>query len=226
MEVMQVCFDKSKFNKNLMNEGYSFNTHVLKNLYICLSLNFNGGVIFKWYRDNLGFEEKIKADQLNIEVYGMIMDSVKDSNYPVLFLPYFEGAQTPWKDPLASGTILGITLRTKKEDIIRGIMEGITFDLRLNLKKIHESGINIDAIRVTGGGARSETWLQLKADITGKIIHKLDIDEAGCMSAAVLAGYGAGDFNSVADIINNWVKIIKEYRPDIEKYKNYEHRYM
>lgn len=226
MEVMQVCFEKPKFNKKMMDEGYSFNTYVLKNLYICLSLNFNGGVIFKWYRDNLGFEEKTKARQQNIEVYDLIMDSAKNSNFPVLFLPYFEGAQTPWKNPLASGTIFGLTLRTKKEDIIRGIMEGITFDLRLNLEKIQESGINIEAIRVTGGGARSETWLQFKADITGKIIHKLDIDEAGCMSAAVLAGYGSGVFDSAAETINSWVKVKKEYKPDMEKYKKYETRYL
>ncbi|MHB1275136.1 MAG: FGGY-family carbohydrate kinase [Candidatus Humimicrobiaceae bacterium] len=226
VEVMQVCFDKLGYNKKMMDEGYSFNTHVLKNLYICLSLNFNGGVIFKWYRDNLGYEEKIKAKERSSEVYDLIMDSANSSMFPVLFLPYFEGAQTPWKNPAATGTILGITLRTKKEDIVRGIMEGITFDLRLNLEKIEESGIKIDSLRATGGGSRSETWLQFKANILGKIIQKLDIDEAGCMSAAVLAGYGSKDFNSVAGIIDDWVKIKKEYEPDLEKFKNYEERYL
>ena len=226
MEVMQVCFDKLAISKKMMDEGYSFNTHVLKNLYICLSLNFNGGVVFKWYRDNLGYEEKIKAKEQDIEVYDLIMDSANNSIFPVLFLPYFEGAQTPWKNPSATGTILGITLRTKKADIIRGMMEGITFDLRLNLEKIEESGIKIDSLRATGGGSRSETWLQFKANILGKIIQKLDIDEAGCMSAAVLAGYGAGDFSSVIEIIDDWVKIKKEYKPDLEKFKNYEERYL
>ncbi|MHB1443633.1 MAG: FGGY-family carbohydrate kinase, partial [Candidatus Humimicrobiaceae bacterium] len=80
--------------------------------------------------------------------------------------------------------------------------------------------------RATGGGSRSETWLQFKANILGKIIQKLDIDEAGCMSAAVLAGYGSKDFNSVAGIIDDWVKIKKEYEPDLEKFKNYEERYL
>ena len=153
------------------------------------------------------------------------MDKANNSMFPVLFLPYFEGAQTPWKNPSATGTILGITLRTKKEDIIRGMMEGITFDLRLNLEKIEESGIKIDTMRASGGGSRSETWLQFKANILGKTIQKLDIDEAGCMSAAVLAGYGSGDFNSVMEIIDDWVKIKKEYRPDPEKFKKYDETY-
>jgi len=208
-----------------MEEGYSFNTHVLKDLFICLSLNFNGGVIFKWYRDNLGFEEKLNAKETKKEVYDLIMDSSLDSNFPILFLPYFEGAQTPRRNPKATGTILGLTLRTKKEDIIGGIMEGITFDLRLNLEKIEESGIMIESLRATGGGARSETWLQFKADILGRTIQQLDIDEAGCLSAAVLAGTGAGELDSTEDTINSWVSIKKEYKPDLSKKGQYEKRY-
>ena len=225
MEVMHVCFKKPFFEKKMMDEGYSFNTHVLKNLYICLSLNFNGGIIFKWYRDNLGFEEKLNAKETGKEVYDLIMDSALNSNFPVLFLPYFEGAQTPRRNPKATGTILGLTLRTKKEDIVRGLMEGITFDLRLNLEKIEESGIKIDMIRATGGGSRSETWLQFKANILGKTIQKIDIDEAGCLSAAVLAGTGAGELSSIQDTINSWVKIKKEYKPDLRKKGEYEERY-
>ena len=225
MEVMHVCFKKPFFEKKMMEEGYSFNTHVLKDLFICLSLNFNGGVIFKWYRDNLGFEEKLNAKETKKEVYDLIMDSSLDSNFPILFLPYFEGAQTPRRNPKATGTILGLTLRTKKEDIIGGIMEGITFDLRLNLEKIEESGIMIESLRATGGGARSETWLQFKADILGRTIQQLDIDEAGCLSAAVLAGTGAGELDSTEDTINSWVSIKKEYKPDLSKKGQYEKRY-
>ncbi|MHB1377079.1 MAG: FGGY-family carbohydrate kinase [Candidatus Humimicrobiaceae bacterium] len=225
MEVMHVCFEKPFFEKKMMDEGYSFNTHVLKNLYICLSLNFNGGVIFKWYRDNLGFEEKLDAKKTKKEVYDLIMDSALNSNFPVIFLPYFEGAQTPGRNPKATGTMLGLTLRTKKEDIVRGIMEGITFDLRLNLEKIEESGIKIESFRAAGGGARSETWLQFKADILGRTIQKLDIDEAGCLAAAVLAGRGAQELNSAEDTINSWVKIKKEYEPDLSKKGQYEERY-
>ncbi len=187
-----------------------------------LPIDKNGKVLYNTIMsmDKRGLSENKILNK--IEVYDLIMDSAKESNFPVLFLPYFEGAQTPWKNPNATGTILGLTLRTKKEDIIRGMMEGITFDLKLNLEKIQESGIQIDAIRATGGGARSDTWLQFKADITGKVIQKLDIDEAGCMAAAVLAGYGSGIFDSVSKTINKWVKIKKEFKPDMKKYRSYE----
>lgn len=226
MEVMQVCFDEPIINSKIMNEGYSFIPHVLKDLFICLTLNFNGGVIFKWYRDNLACDEKIKASELNMGIYDIIMDSANKSNYPVLFLPYFEGAQTPWKKPEATGSFFGLTLRTKREDIIRGIIEGITFDLRFNLDMMAEQGIDIKTIRATGGGARSETWLHFKADITGRVIQKLDIDEAGCMSAAVLAGYGSGEFNSIKHVIDSWVKVKKEYHPDLSKKSYYDDRYL
>ena len=89
-----------------------------------------------------------------------------------------------------------MTLRTRREDIIKGMFEGITFDLRLNIEKMEQTGIKIKTLRATGGGARSDTWLRIKADITGKIIQKIDVDESGCMAVAVLAGHGTGKFDS------------------------------
>ena len=142
-----------------------------------------------------------------------------------MFIPYFEGSQTPKNNPDATGAVLGMTLRTTKEDIIKGMFEGITFDLKLNLEKLEETGIKIDAIRATGGGARSNTWLQIKADITGKVIQKIDVDESGCMAVAVLAGYGTGKFDSIQQVLKEWVKIGSEFEPDMKKFKKYEEKY-
>ena len=118
-----------------------------------------------------------------------------------------------------------MTLRTTREDIIKGMFEGITFDLKLNLEKMEETGIKIDAIRATGGGARSDTWLQIKADITGKLIQKIDVDESGCMAVAVLAGYGTGKFDSVEKVLEKWVRIGREFEPDMKKFKKYQAKY-
>ena len=145
--------------------------------------------------------------------------------HPVLFLPYFEGSQTPMNDPDVEGSVLGMNLRTNKEDILYGMLEGITFDLRLNLEKIEETGNTVDALRATGGGARSDLWLKLKANITGKTIQKLNVDEAGCVSAAVLSGHGTGKFDSVEDTIESWVKVEEEFRPDMEICNGYEKKY-
>ncbi|MGM0366516.1 MAG: FGGY-family carbohydrate kinase [Actinomycetota bacterium] len=225
MEVMQVCFDKFTKDRHMLAWGYPFCDHVVGNLYICLSINFCGGVLIRWYRDNFSFNEQQEAHEEGTDIYNLIMAQAQKSNFPVLFLPYFEGAATLRNNPHATGTMLGMTLRTKREDIIRGILEGITFDLRLNIEKIEDTGIRIEALRNTGGGSKSDFWLQLKADITGKVIQKLDLEEAGCMSTAVLAGFGTGVFDSVEDVIGDWVKIKKEFYPDRKKFNSYSDKY-
>ena len=225
MEVMQVCFAEPNVDKKMLQFGYPFCNHAVGDLYICLSINFCGGVLLKWYRDNFAEKEKEIAEKGCKDVYEIITESTKKAKYPVLFLPYFEGAQTPRNNPDVSGAILGLSLRTKKEDIVKGMLEGINFDLRLNLEKIEEAGTSINPLRATGGGAKSDIWLKMKADITGKTILQLDSDEAGCMSTAVLAGYAVNKFDSVEKTIENWVKVKKEFQPDMEKYREYEDKY-
>lgn len=225
MEVMHVCLKEPVSDIKMMNYGYPFCNHALDNLYITMSINLNGEVIFKWYRDNLSHNEREISKKTGKNPYDVIMDSAFRSRYPVMFLPYFEGSLTPRNNPDVAGAILGMTLRTTREDIIKGMFEGITFDLKLNLKKLEESSIKIDVLRATGGGARSDIWLQIKADITGKLTQKIDVDESGCVAAAVLAGYGTGIFDSIEETIGDWVKVGKEFEPDRSKSEMYIEKY-
>jgi len=93
--------------------------------------------------------------------------------------------------PLAGG-FLGLTLATTRDDLVNGILEGITFELRQNIEHMEKAGMPVGSLRVSGGGARSPRWLQLKSDVTGRPVHSLSVTEAGCLGAAILAGVGAG----------------------------------
>jgi Sugar (pentulose and hexulose) kinases len=225
VESMHVCFNTPIRSSQMLSCGYPFCNHALGSLYIALSINLSGGVMFKWYRDNFSKDEILITKKHKLNVYDVIMDSAIKSKYPVLFLPYFEGAQTPRNNSYSSGSMLGLSLRTTREDIIKGMLEGITFDLRLNLEMLEEAGTKIEALRATGGGARSDTWLQIKADITGKLIQKIDVDESGCMAVAILAGFGIGKFDSIEKVLKKWVKIGKEFEPDMKKYIKYQAKY-
>ena len=223
MEVMQVCFNQPETNRSMLLNRYPFCNHVIEGKYICLSINFCAGAIIKWYRDNFLPVEGETARRNNTDIYEAIMKKTLESKYPVMFLPYFEGAQTPLNNPDITGGILGLTLRTREEDIIKGMLEGITFDLRLNIERIEKSGTRVDELRASGGGAKSDIWLQMKADIIKKPILKLKDSEAGCMSAAILAGFGTGMFDSIEYTVNNWVKIEKEILPNNNN--NYNTKY-
>ena len=132
----------------------------------------------------------------------------------LVFLPYMLGERSPIWDPYARGVFFGISLQTTRKEMNRAIMEGCGYGLR-QLSEIAErvTGQKIKEFASIGGGAKSETWAQIKADITGKDIKILDMNDMAPIGAALLAGVGAGIFRDVykaADKVEKKVyKVIK-----------------
>jgi xylulokinase len=138
-------------------------------------------------------------------------------------LPHFSGSGTPYLDNQSKGIIAGLSLNTDVFAVYKAILEGTCYEGRLNIELMEESGIEINQIRCIGGGAKSDLWMQIKANITGKEISIPDITEAGCAGAAILAGIGAGIFSDTEEAIGNFVKIKKTFNPQPElevAYKN------
>ena len=225
VECMQVFVDKPITSYTMLKSNYPFSNHILEDSYICLAINFGGGSLLKWFRDNMAYEEKLEAEGRGIDIYKLFDEKAARSKNPLMVYPYFEGAQTPINDPLAKGVMAGFTLGTKKEDIIRGILEGITFELKLNIDTLERNGIKIDSLNASGGGSKSDFWLQLKADVTGKPIRSLKVNEAGCLAASIIAGYGIGKYNSISDAASRIIKIKKEYYPAVKNNEYYQQRF-
>ncbi|MBM3705894.1 MAG: hypothetical protein FJW66_05145, partial [Actinobacteria bacterium] len=225
VECMQVLVPEPLTTDKMLKGSYPFSNHILEGYYICLAINFGAGSILKWFRDNLALEEKMQASRRKIDIFKLFDEKACRSESPLFVYPYFEGAQTPLNDPYAKGIMMGFTLATKKEDIIRGILEGITLELKLNIHELEKNGIKIDSLNASGGGSKSDFWLQLKADITGKPIRSLNVNEAGCLATSVIAGYGIGKYRRIEDAISSIVKFKEEYYPDRKKFEYYENRF-
>jgi len=118
---------------------------------------------------------------------------------------------------------------SNKAELIRAILEGIDFEMKLNLTLLEKVGVPVEEIRVAGGGAKSYQWLQLKADIYDKRILSLNVTEAACLGAAILAGLGSGVYSSIEEGIKACVRIKREFYPQKkwanvykEKFKLYQ----
>ena len=109
-----------------------------------------------------------------------------------------------------------MTLSTTRYDILRAFLESLTYELSINVDMLESAGIEIDTVTAAGGGARSPQWLQIKADILNRPIQTTEVNEAGCLGAAVIAGKGAGVFSSFAEGVDRTVKIKETYYPDTE----------
>jgi len=167
------------------------------------------GASHNWLKNTLCQAEVDEGARLGANPYDLIDTAV--ARVPagangVLFLPYMLGERTPWWNPNARGAFIGLNLATKREDMLRAVLEGITMNLGI-IVNIFRRHVPIDAITAIGGGARSEVWRQMMADIYGCPVQSLNfLEEATSMGAAVIGGVAAGLFDGF-DVIHRFVRV-------------------
>ena len=224
-EVVEVVLDSPALNETLYQSNISVYAHTVPGLYLAMTINHSGGLLLRWFRDTLCQEEMRQAQTAGQDAYDLILRDASPDPSSLLLLPHFAGGGSPWFDTASKGAILGLTFATNKSDLAKAILEGLTFELRVNLDLLKEGQVNIDELRAIGGGARSSLWVQLKADITGIPIVVPRITEAACWGAALLGGVGAGVFGSAAQAMEAMLHLEYRFEPDPARAARYEERY-
>ena len=199
-------------------------SHVVPGLYVLFLYNGTGGSLLKWFRDTLAKAEKEEAEAAGEDVYDRLMRETPASPSRLMVLPHFTTTGPPLLEHRTVGVMAGLTLDTGRGEIIKGLIEGATYYLAEGVEMLESIGIRIDEYRPTGGGAKSEMWLQTAADIMGKPFAKPLVVEAGCFGAAILAGTGIGHYGSAAEAARELVRIERYYAPDRERYAQYRDR--
>ena len=175
---------------------------------------------FKWLKEEM-FNDELGFEQLNKEAR-----AVEAGSEGLIFLPYLYGERTPHADADARGVFFGISGKHKRGHFVRSVMEGVSFGLRDSLELIKERGVKIEEVRLIGGGAKSELWQQITADIFDETISILNVEQGPAFGAAIIAGVGAGVFSDFESIVEELVDVVKTVDPiaeNVEKYnKNYQ----
>ncbi|MHA1843117.1 MAG: xylulokinase [Promethearchaeota archaeon] len=187
-----------------------------------------GGMVLRWYRDKFCQEIINVAKEKGIDAYKLIDEMVREippGSDGLVMLPHLQGAMAPEDNPNAKGVFFGFTLKHGKAHFARAIMEAIAFIVRRNLDIVEDINIKVNEIRVLGGGARSDIWNQIKADVTGKTLVRTVNEEAACLGAAIFAGKGAGIYSSIEDAASQMISIKKKYEPNNSNMKIYSNAY-
>jgi xylulokinase len=209
--------------EGLLQGGHPRHPHVVSGLDTTLAYCFSGGSVLRWYRDTFGAAEQLAAGRAGLDVYDLLTAQIPAGPSPVMLLPHFLGSGTPSCDPASKGALLGLTLSTTRGDIIKAILEGVSFEMRANLESLAQAGVPVQSVRAVGGGARCPAWLQLKADILGRPVSTVNVSEAGCLAMAMLAGTATGVYGSLAEAVQATVRITAEFQPRDQAV--YEERY-
>jgi xylulokinase len=142
----------------------------------------------------------------------------------LVFLPYLVGERTPHADPDARGAFVGLSVRHDRGALVRAVLEGVAFGLRDSLDLIAELGGKPALGRVSGGGARSELWLQIVASVLELPLERVAVDEGAAFGAAILGGVASGTWPDVHAALAATVRPRERIEPVAEWIKVYRER--
>jgi xylulokinase len=141
----------------------------------------------------------------------------------LLYLPYLCGAMNPYWDMNARGAFAGLSAAHHRGHMYRSILEGIAFEQLLAIVSVEKAiGREVGTLVAIGGGAASNLWLHILADITGKNICLPQNTEASALGAGIAAAAGAGWYGSFQEAANAMTGIRKTIRPDLDNYRKYQ----
>jgi xylulokinase len=139
----------------------------------------------------------------------------------LLFLPYLVGERSPHMDARARGAFLGLTAQHDSGDIVRAVMEGVTFACRDAFAALEEAGAKPERIVMAGGGGRSPYWRQMVADVFNLPVYALATADQAAVGAALLARTGVRGDDAVA-LAQAWARYGPPSEPDATRHARYD----
>ncbi len=195
--------------------------HALPGRWHLMGVMLSAAGSLQWHRDTLA--PGMSFDDLVHEAA-----DVPPGSEGLLFLPYLTGERTPHPDPLARGAWIGLTVRHRRAHLTRAVLEGVAYGIKDCFNLIQQAGLGaIRQVRISGGGAKSQTWRQIIADVLDTELVTVNTTEGAAFGAALLAGVGAGVFPDVPAACENTIRITGSNSPGdtVGEYQDYYLRY-
>ena len=170
----------------------------------------------KWWMDEIIRTKDYATEQKNIAKLG--------ENH-VYYLPYLMGERSPYNDPDARATFIGMTMDTTREDMTQAVLEGVAFALRDSFEVAKSLGLTIERTKICGGGAKSPLWKKIIANVLNISVDVLETEEGPSLGGAMLAAVACGEYATVEQAAAKIVKVVDTVEPDPELAAKYEARY-
>ncbi len=214
MAICALCGEVPEFREDSIIPCH---VHAIKGKYCRILWSSTAGMALKWFKNHL-------AEQMSFSDIDKAAKNITPGSDGLTVLPHFCGSAMPKYNPDAKAVFSGVTLSHTRAHFARAIMESVAFMLRQDLEYIGTDSIS--EIRITGGGAKSPLWAQIKADVTGKVLKTVSESETACLGAALSAAVGIGVFNDISEAARSAVHTDVEYSPSSDDYADAYRRYV
>lgn len=180
--------------------------HAVPGAWHVMGVTQGAGLSLQWFRNQL-------ARGTEYEVLTAEAAQAPAGSNGLYWLPYLMGERTPHLDAAARGGWIGLTASHTRADLIRSLMEGVSYSQKDCLEIIEQMGASVTSVRVSGGGARSVFWRQMLADVFGKRVVVLETQEGSAYGAALLALVGTGAAGSVEQVCRGAIREVDSVEP-------------
>ncbi|MEZ5353727.1 MAG: xylulokinase [Bryobacteraceae bacterium] len=192
--------------------------HAVPGKWHVMGVTQGAGLSLQWFRNQLA--PGVSYDALTAEAA-----QAPPGSQGLFWLPYLMGERTPHLDPYARGGWIGLTAKHRRADLIRSVIEGVSYSQQDCLAVIDEMGVPVSEVRLSGGGAQSQFWRRILADVFGRTVSTLATQEGSAYGVALLAMVGSGLFGSVPEACGALIRETGRVEPDAESAAAYSKRY-
>lgn len=201
--------------------------HIVPGLYFSNGCMAASGSVLNWIVNHLAKAEAEAAEAAGQSPHAWLdrqAATVPPGAGGVVLLPYFLGEKTPLHDPHARGTLMGLGLHHGLPHIWRAALEGVVYGFRHHGEVFAEMGLAVRRVLACDGGAASDLWLQITADVLGRPVQRLLNHPGSCLGAAIVAGMGVGALKDWG-VIDHYVKPDRVFDPDPKTAQTYDAAY-
>ncbi|WP_346898639.1 xylulokinase [Clostridium sp. UBA7503] len=192
--------------------------HAVPGAWHMMGVTQGAGLSLKWFRDNFCTNEIEVAKGMGIDPYVLMTkeaEKVPAGSRGVIYLPYLMGERTPHLNPKAKGVFFGLSAAHTKNEMLRAVIEGVSYSLLDCMEIIKDTGMNPTNVMVSGGGGKSELWRQILADMFNCKVSTNKSSEGPALGVALIAGVGTGVYKDIDEacsiaISENSVEFPKE----------------
>ncbi len=229
-ETTGTCLALVTLTENLPNPmppGLMGGNFPMTGCHFALAYAKTAGPVLDWIRCTLSGVEGGVEGQVGASIETLECEAGESGmgSGGVTIVPHFDGMVSPTPDPDMRGLIKGLSLGTTRGDLYRAALESLAFSLRENLELLEENGLPVKTVRSIGGGAKSDLWLQIKADVLGREIERPLVTESATLGAALIAAVGAEEYFDIKQASDMAYGVERVFVPDAAAHTAYEEPY-
>jgi xylulokinase len=202
-ESLLVVLDSPMLEPKAAKLGFAQGCHVLGNRFLCFGGLVTSGAAVDWARD-IFCPEKPREEAY--QLLEQLAAQSEPGSRGVHFLPSLRAASPPHSDSTSRGAFIGVSIDSSSKDLVRSIFEGLAYASFESLNALNSVfGVDIKKILAVGGPTRNRLWMEIKAALANAPFCVVEIEEAACRGAAILAGLGIGLYRSPDDVLRELV---------------------